>query len=147
MPGRVAHRSAGAAAKDPLENEKTAAPTVATTQTDEPNAACAIVEFRPSGAARNVRGTVYETIYADVTFRDGHHERAKFPYDWAYPNNGEADPWSSENLRNEKSDVTLQRPLPDTDVTTYPTLIQYLLKHTAADGKTDLRACQSGVKR
>jgi hypothetical protein len=121
--------------KSPSRTPATSVPTATPVAT-----LCATVEFRPTGAPRTRDGVVYETVYADVTFRDGHQERARFPYDWSYPNNGEKNPWSSENLKREM-EATLQMPANAADVSAYPALIQFLIKHSDAEGKTDLRAC------
>jgi hypothetical protein len=102
---------------------------------------CGFVTFIPAGAPRFVNGTAYERIKTTVSFSDGHTETAEFPYYWVYPNGELTDPWSSTNLRRGDFAVTMQLPPAGTDVTTFPVLIQYVLKHTTRDGNTDLRAC------
>jgi len=106
-----------------------------------PTGPCGYVDFIAAGAPRTVNGTTYERIKAIVSFADGHTETAEFPYYWVYPNGELTDPWSATNLRRADFAITMQMPPPGTDVTTFPVLIQYVLKHSDANGYTDLRPC------
>ena len=131
----VLSASFGATAPGVAAPEATARPSPAATTP------CGFVDFLPVRPPRFVLDTVWETIRASVSFPDGHRETAVFPYSWVYPNGEMTDPWSATNLRHPDFAVTLQLPPPGTDVTTYPPLIQYVLKHTDANGYTNLAEC------
>ena len=103
---------------------------------------CGVVEFKPIAAPKYSNGAASEPVEATVTFPDGHRESARFPYPWVYLNGEQNDPWSDTNLKNANyGDVTLRFPPPGTDTSTYPPLIQYILKHTNAEGFTNLQPC------
>ncbi len=76
-----------------------------------------------------------------MTFPDGHTESARFPYPWVYPNAEQTDPWSNTNLKDPDFVTTLRFPPPGTDPSTFPPLIQYILKHTDTGGYTNLQPC------
>ena len=105
------------------------------------NTPCGIVEFRPTAAPRYSNGTAYEPVQATVSFPDGHTESARFPYPWIYPNGEQTDPWSDTNLKNPNFVTTLHFPPPGTDMSTFPDLIKYIIKHTDPGGYTDLPDC------
>jgi len=103
---------------------------------------CGVVEFKPVAAPKYSNGTASEPVDATVTFPDGHHESARFPYPWVYPNGEQNDPWSDTNLKNPNyGDVTLRFPPPGADTSAFPPLIQYILKHTNSEGYTNLQPC------
>jgi hypothetical protein len=111
---------------------------------------CGFVDFAPYEAPRYRNGTAYEPIQAKVTFPDGHTQSEKFPYPWIYPDGEQNDPWSDTNLRKAQSQVRpggeppealLQLPPPGADTSNYPSLIQYILSHTDANGYTVLKPC------
>lgn len=108
-----------------------------------PAAPCGYVDFIPTARAQYQDGTAYERIKAIVSFPDGHKETAEFPYRWVYPNGEQTDPWSSTNLRRPNFAVTLQQPPAGSDLTAFPPLIQYVLRHTDASGYTQLRNCDA----
>ncbi|HEV3086834.1 MAG TPA: hypothetical protein VGX96_06365 [Candidatus Elarobacter sp.] len=105
------------------------------------NTPCGFVDFKPTGAPHYSNGTAYEPISATVTFPDGHRESAIFPYKWVYPNGEQTDPWSDTNLKKGDFPITLQTPPPGSNVSSFPDLIQYILKHSNAEGYTDLPDC------
>ncbi|GAC1578814.1 MAG: hypothetical protein NVS3B7_12550 [Candidatus Elarobacter sp.] len=106
------------------------------------NTPCGFVDFKPTGAPRYSNGTAYEPIAATVTFPDGHSETANFPYKWVYPNGEQNDPWSDTNLRKDATaPAPMQAPPAGADVSSYPPLIQYIIKHTDASGFTLLPEC------
>jgi hypothetical protein len=105
------------------------------------NAPCGVVEFIPHATPRFVGTTAYETIFATVTFPDGHKETEKFPYPWIYPDAERTDPWSNTNLCKPNFEATLQLPPADVDRSGFPPLIAYILSHTNAGGYTDLPEC------
>jgi hypothetical protein len=111
------------------------------------NTPCGAVFFKPTGPPDYRSGTAYEPIEATVTFPDGHEEHAMFPYKWVYPNGEQNDPWSSTNLRKGDFPITLQSPPPGSDPSSFSPLIQYILKHTSADGYTDLPDCPNQRRR
>jgi outer membrane biosynthesis protein TonB len=92
------------------------------------NKDCVTLAFDVTAAARHANGKVYEKVYADATYFDGQSERAFFPYEWEFTN--ETDPWSDENLRNPDLEIHVPPPPANADVSTYPKLIQLILKHT-----------------
>jgi len=105
------------------------------------NTPCGFVDFRPHGAPRYNNGTATERIRATVTFPDGHTETEEFPYNWVYPNGEQNDPWSDTNLKKGDFSINLQTPPPGSDISSYPPLIQYIIKHSDASGFTDLPPC------
>ncbi len=105
------------------------------------NAPCGVVEFIPHASPKYDRTTVIETVWATVTFPDGHTESARFPYPWIYADGERTDPWSNTNLAKPNVEATLQLPPPDSDRSTFPPLITYILAHTNAGGYTDLPEC------
>jgi hypothetical protein len=106
------------------------------------NTPCGQVEFQPTGSPRYQNGTAYEPMSAKVTFPDGHQETANFPYRWVYPNGEQTDPWSDTNLRKDPNGPTpMQPPPPGSDVSSFPPLIQYIVRHTGPDGYTYLQPC------
>jgi hypothetical protein len=111
------------------------------------NTPCGGVTFNVRGAPRLDRGTMYERVTATVSFPDGHRESAEFPYEWAYPNGEQTDPWSSTNLRLHPDDfrIPAQIPSPGTDESGYPPLIQYILTHTLPNGNTQFLPCPSAT--
>ncbi len=102
---------------------------------------CGIVEFKPIAAPKYDHGAASEPVEATVTFPDGHHESALFPYPWIYSNGEQSDPWSDTNLKNPNFITTLRFPPAGADASTYPPLIQYILKHTDPQGYTYLKPC------
>ncbi len=106
---------------------------------------CGAVILKPNGELRIDRGTAYEPILATVTFPDGHTESAMFPYKWVYPNAEQTDPWSDTNLKKGDFRIAVQPPPPGNDPSTFPPLIQYILKHTKSDGLTDLPDCPTSA--
>jgi hypothetical protein len=103
---------------------------------------CGFVDFKPTAAPRYSGTTASEPVEATVTFPDGHHESARFPYLWVYPDGEQTDPWSNTNLKNPNfGDITLRFPPAGADPSTYPPLIQYILKHTNSGGYTNLQPC------
>jgi hypothetical protein len=103
---------------------------------------CGIVEFKPTAAPKySSDGTASEPVEATVTFPDGHREAARFPYPWIYPNGEQTDPWSNTNLKDPNFVTTLRFPPAGSDTSTYPPLIQYILKHTDSQGYTNLQPC------
>jgi hypothetical protein len=107
------------------------------------NTPCGAVSFYSHDAPRVDHGTMYERVTASVSFPDGHHESAVFPYEWVYPNGEQTDPWSGTNLRLHPNDfpIPAQTPAPGTDLSDYPPLIQYILTHTNPNGNTRLAPC------
>jgi hypothetical protein len=105
------------------------------------NAPCGYVDFKPTGPPTYRDGTAYEPVEATVTFPDGHQESASFPYKWVYPNGEQTDPWSDTNLKKGNFSIAMQMPPAGTDPATYPSLIQYIMRHTGPDGLTDLPPC------
>jgi hypothetical protein len=102
---------------------------------------CGFVDFKPTAAPKYSGTTASEPVEATVTFPDGHHESARFPYLWTYPNGEQTDPWSDTNLKNPNFITTLRFPPPGADTSTYPPLIQYILTHTDSQGYTNLHPC------
>ncbi len=102
---------------------------------------CGFVDFKPYAAPRYSGGTAYEPVQAVVTFPDGHQESARFPYPWIYPNGEQNDPWSDTNLKKGDFDITLQTPPPGADTSSFPPLVQYILKHSNPQGYTLLPKC------
>jgi hypothetical protein len=109
---------------------------------------CGVVDFSVDPAGDERRGnTVTERVFASVTFPDGHREPpVAFPYRWVYENAEQTDPWSFTNSNKPTLLVALQTPPPGTDVSTYPPVIQYILKHTQPNGTTDLPPCPTGSR-
>ncbi|HEX3467461.1 MAG TPA: hypothetical protein VHT05_05215 [Candidatus Elarobacter sp.] len=102
---------------------------------------CGVVDFIPYAAPKYSNGTASEPIEAKVTFPDGHRETARFPYPWVYPDGEHTDPWSDTNLKDPNFVTTLRLPPPGSDPSTFPPLIQYILKHTDPQGFTYLQPC------
>jgi hypothetical protein len=108
------------------------------------NSPCGFVDFKPTAAPRYSNGTAFEPVQATVSFPDGHTETARFPYVWPYPNGEQTDPWSDTNLKNPNFVTTLRFPPAGSDPSTFPPLIQYIIKHTDQGGYTDLPPCPKG---
>lgn len=102
---------------------------------------CGVVEFKPTAAPRYSNGTAYEPVEAMVTFPDGHRQAARFPYAWVYPDGERTDPWSDTNLKNPNFVTVLRYPPPGTDPSSFPPLIQYIIRHSDAGGYTNLQPC------
>jgi hypothetical protein len=102
---------------------------------------CGFVDFKPTAAPKYSGTTASEPVEATVTFPDGHHESARFPYLWTYPDGEQTDPWSETNLKNPNFITTLRFPPAGADTSTYPPLIQYILTHTDSQGYTNLHLC------
>jgi len=106
------------------------------------NEPCGFVEFSPTGNPVFDRGTgrVWEYIAMTVHFPDGSQQSVDLDYPWYYPN-AQADPWSDYNEKNNPNAPTpFVFPPPD-KTGTEPPLVQYVIKHTTADGLTTLRDC------
>jgi hypothetical protein len=104
---------------------------------------CGVVEFEPTAAPRYRNGTAYEPVAAIVTFPDGHRVAARFPYDWVYPDGEHTDPWSDTNLKNTNFVTVFHYPPPGMDTSTFSPVIQYIIKHSDAEGYTNLLPCPS----
>lgn len=100
------------------------------------------VYFRPTRTAKFLNdGSSSETIAATVRFADGHTEQVVFPYPWVYRDGERNDPWSTTNLRRGDFDIRLVMPPVDSDRTTFPPLVRYILDHTTPSGYTTLTGC------
>ena len=102
---------------------------------------CGAVDLMPDDEPQHRGSAVSEHVVATVSFPDRHQESAAFPYRWVYPSGEETDPWSTTNLQKPGMTIPLVLPPPRADVSSYPPLIQYILKHTDANGITDLSPC------
>jgi hypothetical protein len=81
----------------------------------------------------------YETIRLSVSFPDGHTESSILDYPFHYVD-AASDPWSEQNRSNPDFPTLLQTP-PPALASGEPPLVQYVVKHTAADGFTLMPPC------
>jgi hypothetical protein len=101
---------------------------------------CGFVELHPTKEAKALRdGTILETMAAIVHYADGHSETAAFPYDFRYRTDA-ADPFSQRNIERDIP-ALVQPPPPGTNLADANPAIVYILKHTDANGATDLHDC------
>lgn len=97
---------------------------------------CGAVYFSPTGKPRidPATGRVWEYVAVMVNFPDGSQQSVDLDYPFYYPSEAQ-DPFIHENL-----DATFQFP-PASEAASEPPLIQYVMKHTTAEGYTLLRDC------
>jgi hypothetical protein len=81
----------------------------------------------------------FVTIRMSVNFPDGHSESTILDYPFNYPN-AASDPWSEQNRSNMDVPMLMQTP-PPALASGEPPLVQYVVKHTAADGFTLMAPC------
>ena len=104
------------------------------------DAPCGSVDLIPFQAPDHGGTITYEHVRATVSFPDGHTESDEFPYRWAYADPAN-DPWSRQNLPDERFVTRVQLPAPGTDTSRFPDVIRYILDHTRSDGTTVLQEC------
>jgi hypothetical protein len=104
------------------------------------NEPCGEVTFTDHGS-RNDPAThaFFVTIRMSVNFPDGHSEATILDYPFYYPN-AAIDPWSEQNRSNMDVPMLMQTP-PPVLAPGEPPLVQYVVKHTAADGFTLMAPC------
>ncbi|HTA37884.1 MAG TPA: hypothetical protein VK760_02350 [Candidatus Acidoferrales bacterium] len=104
---------------------------------DEP---CGGVTFISHGARVDPSTNAYfVTIRMSVSFPDGHAESTILDYPFYYPN-AAANPFTPQNRNNPDVGVLMQTP-PPALAPGEPPLVQYVVKHTAADGFTLMAPC------
>jgi hypothetical protein len=100
------------------------------------NELCGFVELHPMKEAKALR----ESMAAIVHYADGRSENAVFPYEFRYKTDA-ADPFSQRNVDRNDIPALVQPPPPGTDMADANPAIVYILKHTDANGATDLHDC------
>lgn len=103
---------------------------------------CGYVDFIATGNPTVDRSTgrVWEYIQMIVHFPDGSEQSVDLDYPWYYSSDQE-DPWSDYNEKlHPNAPVPFQFPPPSQASGEGP-LVQYVVKHTTADGYTLLRPC------
>ncbi|MGZ3522686.1 MAG: hypothetical protein ACXVAG_17150 [Vulcanimicrobiaceae bacterium] len=105
------------------------------------NEPCGFVEFIPTGENQYDRATggFFENIRMTVHFPDHSLQSVDLDYPWYYVSDA-ADPWSEQNLKNPNFPVTFQSPPPN-KAGQEPDLVQYVMRHSSADGYTKLKDC------
>jgi hypothetical protein len=83
---------------------------------------------------------MWEYIAMTVHFPDGSQQSVDLDYPWYYPD-AQADPWSDYNEKNNPNAPTPFIFPPPDKASTEPPLVQYVMKHTTAEGLTTLRDC------
>jgi hypothetical protein len=97
---------------------------------------CGYVDFVPNGKPTDDpnTGRVWEYVAIVVHFPDGSAQSLDLDYPFYYPSEAQ-DPFIHDNLP-----ATFQFP-PPSQAANEPPLVQYVMKHTSADGYTLLRDC------
>jgi hypothetical protein len=104
------------------------------------NEPCGAVTFIDHGSHTDPSThAFFVTIRMLVSFPDGHTESTILDYPFSYPN-AAADPWSEQNRSNMDVPMLMQTP-PPALASGEPPLVQYVVKHTAADGFTLMAPC------
>jgi hypothetical protein len=106
------------------------------------NEPCGFVEFSPTGnpVIDRSTGRMWEYIAMTVHFPDGSQQSVDLDYPWYYPS-AEADPWSDYNEKNNPNAPTPFIFPPPDKAAAEPPLVQYVIKHTTAEGLTTLHDC------
>ncbi|MFN2528445.1 MAG: hypothetical protein ABR584_06970 [Candidatus Baltobacteraceae bacterium] len=109
--------------------------------TSAPSEPCGYVEFTNIHGSRYDKSTggFYLDILMGVHLGGDRVERTLLDYPWYYPTEA-ANPWSSQNLRNQDFPTNFQFP-PADKRSTEPPLVQFVMAHTTPDGKTSLKDC------
>jgi len=105
------------------------------------NEPCGYVEFKPNRdpSTDKSSGVVSESITMTVYFPDGSAQEVDLDWPFRYPNES-ADPWSDQNIRKKDFPVLFQDPPPDR-AGGEPSLVQYVIAHSTAQGYTKLQDC------
>ncbi len=105
------------------------------------SAPCGFVDFSdPNGSRFDPKtGGFWVDIRMSVHFPDGQSDSVTLDYPWYYPNES-ANPWSDRNLSDPNFPTTFQWPPPGKRAGE-PPLVQYVIAHTFADGRTLLKPC------
>jgi len=103
---------------------------------------CGYVDFNVVGEPWQDGDATNERVTATVHLNGSTERTSTFPYYWKYDNGERDDPWSQTNVENRDFAVRLHFPPPNTDTSSYPHLIKYILNHTRPDGTTMLNPCE-----
>jgi len=107
---------------------------------DGGNEPCGAVDFVGHGVRYDAAaGGFFVAIKLVVHFPDGHAESLPLDYPFYYASAAE-NPFSEQNRNNPAVPVVLQTP-PPALAAGEPALLQYVVKHTAAEGFTLLEQC------
>lgn len=103
-------------------------------------APCGYVDLTRFGPIKYRDGVFYVSIRATIHLMNGEARTAPFPYQFIYKTDAE-DPFSEQNRNNPNIEALVQPPPPGFDRADLDPVIQAVLAHTGADGRTDLAPC------
>ena len=101
---------------------------------------CGYVDMQPTGSpiVDQPTGRIWEHMQITVHFPDGSSQSVDLDYPWYYPARAD-DPFMPEN---KNVPATFQFP-PSNQTANEPSVVQYVIAHSTADGYTKLRDCPS----
>jgi hypothetical protein len=80
-----------------------------------------------------------------VHFEDGSQQSVILDYPWYYASEN-ANPWSAHNVKDPNFPTRFQAP-PPAKLSDEPQLVQYVARHSTADGMTLLHDCQGATEQ